>query len=530
MASRLHLVRDMNLLRVSITVIIALLPSLALAAPQDRPQGVNARGVVESAEITGIDDDEISKDLRDAVQKLVGQPFDQQTADDLVVQIQIAKPDFIATTRLLSGSQPDRVKVMFVLEKTDEKAGAESNVNSRYTVERVEIRDYDESRLSQSIRDEMKKLVGEKLDQAKASEIQRRIDDELRPRHYAVQKVVKGSDRQHIVLVYEIRGVRWIPFVDVPKQRFVYHSKQNFSIDLTVPINLGSNARLLFGGANDQDQLIERFAGFNVGFETTKVGTDRLGLALRYASYHDKWQPATGTTGIYRERTSFDPTVTFAFDPTFRLTAGVSLASLQIQYPEIHNDDANAVTASLNYRNNWGDRGKDRHFLEADYDFRSGTHNLDSDFIYTRHFVHAGYSYVHNRSALVLSFLGGAIGGNAPFFERFSLGDTTTLRGWNKFDVAPLGGNRVTHGTLQYGVSKPLGPGIDINGTRRSINLGLHAFYDVGAVGDSGSPIKVRHSVGFGFGSSDSSPFFIELGFPIRSSNVEPVFMMGFRW
>jgi hypothetical protein len=167
MASCLHLVRDMNLLRVSITVILALLPSLALA--QDRPQGVNARGVVESAEITGIDDDEISKDLRDAVQKLVGQPFDQQTADDLVVQIQIAKPDYIATTRLLSGSQPDRVKVMFVLEKTDEKAGAESNVNSRYTVERVEIRDYDESRLSQSIRDEMKKLVGEKLDRRRTA-------------------------------------------------------------------------------------------------------------------------------------------------------------------------------------------------------------------------------------------------------------------------------------------------------------------------------------------------------------------------
>ena len=33
----------------------------------------------------------------------------------------------------------------------------------------------------------------------------------------------------------------------------------------------------------------------------------------------------------------------------------------------------------------------------------------------------------------------------APLFERFSLGNTYTLRGWNKFDVAPLGGALADH-------------------------------------------------------------------------------------
>ena len=40
--------------------------------------GINARGMVERAEISGADEEELSKDIRDAIQKLVGQPFDQQ--------------------------------------------------------------------------------------------------------------------------------------------------------------------------------------------------------------------------------------------------------------------------------------------------------------------------------------------------------------------------------------------------------------------------------------------------------------------
>ena len=196
--------------------------AIAFAEPRQDAAGVNARGVVESAEITGIGEEEISQELREAVHKLIDQRFDQQLADDLVVRIQAEKPEFIATTRLLSGTQPDRVKVTFVVERSNEEPGSESNINSRYTVERVDVQGFDESKLSQTIRDEMKKLIGEKLDKDKANEIQRRLDTELRPRHYASQRVVKGSDRQHIVIIYEIRNVRWIPLIDVPSQRIVY--------------------------------------------------------------------------------------------------------------------------------------------------------------------------------------------------------------------------------------------------------------------------------------------------------------------
>jgi hypothetical protein len=440
------------------------------------------------------------------------------------------KPEFTATTRLLVGDQSDRVKVVFLLEKSNADPDDEANVNSRYTVERVEVQGFDESRLSSSIRDEFKTLIGQKLDPQKADQIQNRLDDELRPRHYVVRRVVKGSDRQHIVVVYEIRDVRWIPFAAKPSQHIVYHSKQNFSAVVNVPIPLDGGGRLVFGLADDQDQLLERFAGFNLGFEMTRVATNHLGLALRYSRYHERWQPSTvlaGPTSVYRERNTFEPELTVAFDPRVRLTAGVSLSDLQMQYPEIHRANANAAVASLVFQNTWRTAGQDRHSVRANYDMRAGNHELDSDFIYTRHSVQGQYFYRTGRNRLFVGFLAGTIAGDAPLFERFSLGDTTTLRGWNKFDIAPLGGNRVVHATLQYGIGGPhVGTFTDNKGYRDRIGLGFHVFYDVGAVGDRGS-IQARHSAGFGFGKPDFSGFFLELGFPIRSARLEPIFMMG---
>ena len=511
-------------------LIVMILSAPSFVRAELQQTGINARGIVESAEISGIDEDEISQDIRDAVRRLAGKPFDQQAADDLVQRIQTEKPDLVATTRLLTGDQPDRLKVVFLIEKLNAVAGAEGNVNSRYMVERVEIQGFDESKLGQTIRDDIKKLIGEKLDQTKADDIQHRIEDELKPKHYVIKRVVKGSDRQHIVVIYEIRNVRWIPFIAQPPQRVIYHSKQNFSAVVTAPIPLGDGVRLLLGAADDQDQLIERFAGFQLGFETTRVATNRLGFALRYSRYHERWQPSTvagDTTSIYRERNTFEPTVTFAFDPRLRLTAGVSTSELQMQYPEIHRANANAAVASLTFEHAWKRPDDERHSLRASYEVRAGNHSLDSDFVYTRHFVRGEYVYGHGKQQLLLSFLAGKISGAAPLLERFSLGDTSTLRGWNKFDIAPSGGNRVVHATVQYGVGG-FRIGTRNGGRHAAIDFDFHLFYDVGAVGNHGSPIQAKHSVGFGIGPSDG--FFIGLGFPIRSDRVTPVFMTGFRF
>jgi hypothetical protein len=409
-------------------------------------------------------------------------------------------------------------------------------------VERVEIRNYDDSKLSQSIRDEIKMMVGEKLDQDRAFQIQQRLSDELRPRHYVLRRVVKGSDRQHIVLVFDVKDVRWIPFAAQPPAHVIYHSKQHFSAAVGVNILDKSYTRLHFSLVNDQDELIERFAGFNIGFQATKIGTQHLGLALRYGRYREQWQPVTvdeARNDIYRHRNTFDPVATFAFDPRLRITAGVSLSNLQIQYPEIHDANANAVTTSMHFHNLWGRTDKTNHLLTADYALHAGTHQLDSDFIYTRHLAQGQYIFGDKGQHLWFRMSAGTITGNAPLFERFSLGDSITLRGWNKFDVAPTGGNRMVYGSIQYDIGGGHGRfSVDESpptprmtpGLVREVPMGVHFFYDVGAVGDQGTPIQARHSAGFGFGSSTSSIFFMELGFPIRSTHWGPVFIVGTRF
>jgi outer membrane protein assembly factor BamA len=522
----------MNICRTLLTIVLLLPCWVSLTLAQQTTEGASARGVVESAEFSGIDENDLSDDIRKAVHDLVGKPFDFGRADDLIQQIQAENSALTVTTRLLPGSKVDGVKVIFAVEKSNPEAGGASNINSRYVVERVEVEGFDESRLNQPTRDDMQKLVGEKLDQEKANEILREIIRQVRPRYAARRKVRKGSDRQHVIVVYEVSKVPLIPFTDFAAQRFVYHSKQGFSIDFSPNLNDGARNRVFLGISDDQDQFIERFAGFSGGFQSTSVGTDRLGVALHYARYHERWQPSTvlaDRNSIYRERNTFDPHVTFAFDPRIRVTAGVSVSELQIQYPAIHRANANAASASLIFHNIWGD-GSDQHVLDAGYDVRAGNHTLDSDFIYTRHLLHAQYAYSHGKEKLFLSFLAGSISGNAPLFERFSLGDTTTLRGWNKFDIAPAGGNRVIHASVQYGTGKPAVGTFSISGRRRLFRLGFHMFYDVGAVGNSGSPMPVKHSAGFGFGAPNASDFFIELGFPIRSDHVQPIFSVGFRF
>ena len=54
------------------------------------------------------------------------------------------------------------------------------------------------------------------------------------------------------------------------------------------------------------------------------------------------------------------------------------------------------------------------------------------------------------------------------------------LRGWNKYDLDPLGGSRVAHNSLDY---------------RYGI---FEAFYDAGAIWDPGQDIVARHSGGRG--------------------------------
>ena len=103
----------------------------------------------------------------------------------------------------------------------------------------------------------------------------------------------------------------------------------------------------------------------------------------------------------------------------------------------------------------------------------------------------------------------GAITGQAPLSERFVLGNSYYLRGWNKYEIDPIGGNRLVHNSVEY----RYGP--------------FQAFYDAGAIWDSGQPVIARHSVGVGF---KESIFSLAVAFPCEGGHVEPIFMMGMNY
>ena len=80
------------------------------------------------------------------------------------------------------------------------------NVNSRYTIESVELVP-DRKSLSASLREAMQNLVGEKLDQQILNDLARKLRKELRV-DFLMQKVVKGSKPEHVRVMFETRGPR----------------------------------------------------------------------------------------------------------------------------------------------------------------------------------------------------------------------------------------------------------------------------------------------------------------------------------
>jgi hypothetical protein len=398
------------------------------------------------------------------------------------------------------------------LQAGDQKP--EPNVNERYAVESVAFTGIDEHKISKTLRDEAQKLVGEKYSEKSANDLAQKLQSELQ--EYSVEvKVKRGEKPEHVKVVFQAERIRWKRF-QVPIPSVAYHSKEGFSGALEIPISIHYNV-FTFGLVSDADQLLERNAGLRFRYENRKVGTDLLHLRMDFDSYHQSFNAATETAlaqrpdvpGIYRSRQNFAPSLSLYPTRDLMLSAGVSFQRLQFQYPELHTATAYAGTADIRYRRSMNSRAGYEQDFSGRYSLRTATRALDSDFVYTRHFIAADYTLSKGGHLMGAHFIGGLITGTAPLFERFSLGSTETLRGWNKFDVAPLGGTRAAQGSLEYRYRH------------------FQVFYDVGAVWDSGQYAKVRHGLGFGLVSK--SGFFASLAFPVRLHDVAPVFMVGFR-
>ncbi|MBC7925590.1 MAG: BamA/TamA family outer membrane protein [Bryobacteraceae bacterium] len=398
---------------------------------------------------------------------------------------------------------------------TGPEPSAAGNVNSRYLIESVEMSRPIRNRISRSVRREVEALVGQRFDPGTVTTLAERIRKDI---HLLVKhRVEKGVQPEHIKVVYESRERRWDED-DAKVTKLAYHQKQGVTGGLEVGFNAGSSNRFEAGLQSDSDTLLERSAGYSLGY-VRRLG-ERVRLRFEFESLHQQWNRATelalvdrsDVPGLYRERYRMDPAIVILLGPGLSLTTGLSFQHFQTQYPAARYEASNAVLTTLRHRRQWdGSDDSAGQEWDAGYSLRAATSLLDSDYAYLRHQFDARYSVKYGGHMLTARGLGGIAGERAPLFERFTLGDSRTLRGWNKFDVAPLGGTRAAHGSVQY-TWKHAG-----------------AFYDAGSVWDRRTAARVRHSAGFllALETDEAAGPYIAVGFPIRNGSVAPLFILG---
>ncbi|MCU1335150.1 MAG: hypothetical protein JWO19_731 [Bryobacterales bacterium] len=383
-----------------------------------------------------------------------------------------------------------------------------TNVNTRFIVESVNVSGRGSPKLSDPLRSELNQVVGQKFDPPLLQRLADHIKQELHVPDVRMH-VAKGGMPDHVIVNFEIGAEREKRF-DLDLARFLYHSKQGWSGQGHAVVNIHENA-FSFGMISDGDRLSERYAGIQAGYERRHVGTDRLQLRFDFSSYHEQWNRASllvaAPGDIYRTRTHFSPMANIVILEPLELSFGVDFARYRLSLPVAKTESSNAVVTTLRYHQRWGS-GKDEgeHDLRASYSLRAGTHFLESDPVFARHQAEARYRFRRGHQDLSVGFLAGRISGRAPLFERFVLGNAETLRGWNKFDLDPLGASHVAHGSIDYSYR------------------GLLVFYDTGAVWDRPEEREQKQSLGLG---CRKGGFQLAVAFPVKSGAVNPVFYAG---
>jgi outer membrane protein assembly factor BamA len=395
----------------------------------------------------------------------------------------------------------------------DEKNSQELNVNSRYTVESVHIvvglhaAGSDNVKISTPLRSELDRMVGAKYDDSTLKKLADRISKELHASDVKI-KAIRGTEPDHLIVNFEVK-THAQPF-DLNVAKFLYHSKQGYSGDGSASTNVGGNT-FTFGLLSDGDSLIERFAGIRAKFERKNVGTDRLQLRFEFDSYHEQWNQATlneaSPSEIYRDRQVFTPEATVILARPLELSFGVSFARFKPSAVGAKTESANAVVSTLRYHQRWGSaKDEQEQELKGSYGVRTATALLETDHVYTRHLADARYRFRHAHNTVEIGFLAGLLNGQAPLFERFVLGDSTTLRGWNKFELDPMGASHVVHGSIDY-----------------SFRF-FQVFYDTGAVWDRTQDREQKQSLGTGF---KVDKFQLAVAFPLRAGHADPIFYAG---
>ena len=493
-------------------VLLVISPIALVAQEKEAAEGTT----ISSAQVSGFDLAKLSPGLQEEIGGLAGRPLLRDRLQELAARIEAEQPRYVAAVRAVV--DPDgEVRVVFVVARLRNQ-DVESNINARYVVERVEIRGVRESDLDRQLRDDLQTLTGKPLEQGEASRLEARLKSAL-PDYDVRRRIVRGSQSGQIKLLFIVslmESARWLHFEPL-KSKFVYHSEQGWSGFLDLPFSSRNLRFTPIVAMDNGDDLIEEYSGFGLRFETRQLGTERLGASVEWSNFDQDWRTATldalaanpTLPRPYDGRSTVTPLVSFALTRHFRMSGGVSISELDPFSGEPDSQMANAAIASFGYDQRWETGSGSKQHLQAGFLVRAGSEALESDLVYTRLFGEGIYRYAWSRHSVLISGMAGNISGDAPLFERFSLGDSHTLRGWDKYAIAPAGGDRMFHASVEY--------------EYRALAL----FLDTGSVWDRDTEQQTRVSAGVGF---NPGPVFFTVGFPLNTDEMSAVFTMGIRF
>ena len=493
---------------------LLLTPLATFAQETEPPEGAR----ISTVQLSGIEARWLSPGLQEAIDKLAGTPLNRQALRDLAARIEGEQPRYITAVRTVQ--EPDgSARVTFVAARIREP-GRDTDINSKYIVSHVELRGMAERDLSPDLQKDLQALADKPFDSDAADQIATRLRSEF-PGYQVERRMSRGGQRGRVTVIFILRVPEWARLLRFEPfdGNALFHSDQGWGAVLPL---VASSDDLLISPViawDNADTLIEEYSGFALRFESRRLGSERVGMFFEWATFDQEWRDATlaalpfnpQVPALYRNRMSVTPLLKFAFTPQVTIAGGVGITELDplIEDVPLPSQMANVAIGSVRYKQQWGESSKPAHEAGATFTVRAATTGLESDFTYERYLGEADYRFRRGKHSVLLSGMAGGISGAAPLFERFSLGDTRTLRGWDKYDISPVGGDRMFHTSAEYRI--------------HAVSL----FLDAGAVWDTGTQKKVRFSTGASF---SPGPVFFTLGFPINTDEFRAVFAMGFRF
>jgi hypothetical protein len=496
-----------------LVALMTLVPARARAQETSPPDGAP----IKSARVSGFDLSRLSPGLQADIARLTGTSLDRQRLRELAARLEAEQPRFVAAVRVTA--DPDGgARVIFLVARIPDP-DQPADINTKYIVEDVVIRGVRENAITAEMRADEQALIGKPLD----SEVAERLEARLKAAFTdfdVVRRTGRGSERGRIKVYYHLirnERSRWLRFEPMEAD-VVYHSDQGWGAKL--PLTMSGDHLLIVPrfAISVTDGLVEEYSGFGISIESRKLGTERLGISFDWSSHEPGWRDATlealavnpDMPAAYRNRKTFSPLLKFAITPRLTVAGGMSVVELD---PLDESSDlsrlVNAAVGSVRFNQQWDRASGMRHHVNADFTVRAGTAALESDLVYKRYVGQVSYLARKDRNRVLVSGMVGGITGTAPLFERFALGDSQTLRGWDKYAIAPAGGDRMFSASVEYRYR------------------GLAVFLDSGSVWDAGADRRVRFSTGFGF---TPGPAFFMLGFPLNTTDSNVVFTMGVRF